>query len=747
MNIVTTKEAFSDENQAKNPQKTEAPRRRGRPRKNPLTAEPVGADSTLTAMSRPDAPIALPQPGDGTEVTSLHPDGKLPPPANGRGQTFYQAAKPRTEGFGRPPQPQAQRVDIPIDPRTLAAQAREARFRNESTPPPAPAVATPPSRDRNNGFTTAPRRRDRHQLPADGAGVFLQPNSKGQGFAPLATPRNDSKERLKIIPLGGLEEIGKNMTVFEYGNDILIVDMGFMFPDHEMFGVDYIIPDISYLEDKKDKIRGAILTHGHLDHIGAVPYLVEKLGFPTMYGTPITIGLVKQRLEEFGLLAQNKVVNIDPEKDVLQLGCFTVRPFRLIHSIPGALGLEIETPNGRIAYCTDWKFDYNPASGEAVDYQALAAVGGRGVDLLFSDSTNAEKPGHSISEKVVEQSLAASVEAATGRIIVAMFASSLARIQQTINIAARNNRKVLVVGRSMVKNVEMAVSLKAMTIPPHTLISEREANRFNDNKILILSTGAQGEDRSALQRMASGEHRVIKIKKGDTVIISASPIPGNERSVNGLMDILYKAGANVVYNKIADVHTSGHAYAEDLKLMLALMKPKYFIPLHGERSKLMLHGKLAEEVGVAPERILIGDNGLILEMDNTGKVEPTDNHVPAGYVMVDGLGVGDVGNIVLRDRQAMAQEGVFVVISVFDQKKRQFLTSPDIISRGFIYMRENEHFINEVRQEIKRYLTKSAEGRDIDLAAIKNDLRDLISKMLYEKTERNPMVIPVIIEV
>jgi len=708
----------------------------------------VAADGSIRPKGTPT--IVPPQPGDGTEVISLHPDGKIPPPANGRGQSFYQAAKPRPEGEGVAPV-RPVRTDAPIDPRTLAAQIRNQKRQNP-LPKPAPLAApTPQSHpNREDGrFQTARRRPDRHQLPADSAGFFFQNKENGaHGLAPLSSgPRTNSEERLKIIPLGGLEEIGKNMTVFEYGNDILIVDMGFMFPDHEMFGVDYIIPDISYLEDKKDKIRGAVITHGHLDHIGAIPYLVERLGFPTMYGTPITMGLVKQRLEEFGLLGRGKLQTIEPEQDVLQLGVFTVRPFRLIHSIPGALGLEIETPNGRIAYCTDWKFDYNPADGLQIDFRALAAVGSRGVDLLFSDSTNAEKPGHSISEKVVEQSLATSIEAATGRIVVAMFASSISRIQQTINIAARNGRKVLVVGRSMVKNVEMAVSLKAMTVPPHTLISEREANRFNDNQLLILSTGAQGEDRSALQRMASGEHRVIKIKKGDTVIISASPIPGNERSVNGLMDILYKAGANVVYNRIADVHTSGHAYQEDLKLMIALMRPKYFIPLHGERSKLMLHGKLAEEVGVKPEHIIIGDNGLILEMDNHGRVVPTDNHVPAGYVMVDGLGVGDVGNIVLRDRQAMAQEGVFVLISVYDAKKKVFLTSPDIISRGFIYMRENEAFVNEVRMEIKNFLIKSTENKDFDMTAVKNDLRDMVSKMLFEKTERSPMVIPVVIEV
>jgi len=586
-------------------------------------------------------------------------------------------------------------------------------------------------------------------MPADSAGTFMQPAGRQpQTFGePTRMPVATSGTNLKIIPLGGLEEIGKNMTVFEYGNDIMIVDMGFMFPESDMFGVDYVIPDVTYLEDKKDKIRGAIITHGHLDHTGAIPYLVEKLGYPTLYGTAVTMGMTKQRLEEFGLVGRNKIQVIEPEVDVLQLGAFRVSTFRLLHSVPGAIGLEIETPNGRIVYCTDWKFDYTPSDKRPVDLRLLGAIGSKGVDLLFSDSTNADKPGHSVSEKVVEQSLATSIEAAPGRVIIAMFSSNLNRIQQTINVAAKNGRKVLIVGRSMQQNVEMAISLKAIIIPPNTLVSEREVNRFPDDKIVVLSTGAQGEDRSALTRMAQGEHRVIRIKKGDTVIISASPIPGNERAVSGVMDILYKAGAHVIYNKMIDIHTTGHATQEDLKLMLALMQPKFFVPLHGERSKLIMHGNLAQEVGVKPESVIIGDNGLILEMDSTGRVFPTDNHVPAGYVMVDGLGVGDVGNIVLRDRQAMAQEGIFCIFAVYDKKNNRFLNSPDLISRGFIYMRENEQFINDVRNEVKKFLQHAIEKKPVDMSTIRNDLREHIAKILRDKTERNPMVIPVISEV
>ncbi len=717
MNIITNnKDAFSDENNI--------------PRKNTRRRRPVLSDKPVT-ISEPDLgqSESQTQPQSEEEATgTAAPQESIPPlsPLEETGETAQQKSE-----------------------RTTFYQA--ARPKNGAALPGRPHMGMPPRSDRG------PRRDDRRPMDPRPQGEFRPHDSRGfsSGQPNLAHQQNTegyithnpNNPRLRVIPLGGLEEIGKNMTILEYGNDILVIDMGFLFPDSDMLGVDYIIPDISYLDDKKDKIRGAIITHGHLDHIGAVPYLVERLGFPTMYGTAVTIGMVKHRLEEFNLVARNKTIVIEPEKDILQLGAFRVRPFRLNHSVPGAVGLEIETPNGRLVYATDWKFDYTPADNKPVDFRTLAAIGSRGVDLLFSDSTNAEKPGFSMSEKVVEQSLARAIEGANGRVIVAMFASNLNRIQQTINVAAKLGRKVLIVGRSIQQNVEMAVNLKAIQFPPNTLISDREAGRFPEEKFLIICTGAQGEERAALHRMATGEHRTIQIKRGDTVIISASPIPGNEKSVGSVMDLLYKAGANVVYNKTLDVHTTGHANQEELKLMLALMHPKYFIPLHGERNKRILHGQLAEEVGVESENIMLGDNGGVIEMDHLGKVHLTDEAVPAGYVIVDGLGVGDVGNIVLSDRKAMAQEGIFVVITVFDTKKKQFITSPDIISRGFIYMRENEKFVNDVRLEIKRILTSAVEKPNYDFGAIKNDLRDYLTKMLYQKTEREPMIIPVIIEV
>ena len=722
MDIITNKDVFSEDNRSKLGRSAE--KRRGRAPKPSLPIPNRMLPTSTTPLPtnqnrRPERPV-LAQP---TRPEPLNPQHSAPQPKK---TVFYQAARPKApRPLGAPesvPQQNPVRPMAPTPNRPL---------------PPRPQLGAP-----------------RQATPISGPGMRSQfAQSQPQPQRPVMprpmpspmSPRSDLK--LRIIPLGGLEEIGKNMTVFEYGNDIIIVDMGFLFPDSEMLGVDYIIPDVSYLDDKKDRIRGALITHGHLDHIGGIPYLVERLGFPTMYGTPITMGMVKHRLEEFNLLGRNKIVTIEPEKDVLQLGAFRIRPFRLIHSVPGAIGLEIETPNGRIVYATDWKFDYSPASGEPVDFRTLAAIGSRGVDLLFSDSTNADRPGHSISEKTVETAIINAVEEAEGRVIIAMFASDLNRIQMAFNAAAKSGRKVVVSGRSIQNNLTMAVELKAFNLPPNTLISDREVSRFNDKQLMILATGAQGEERAALSRMAKGEHRTVKIKKGDTVIISASPIPGNERSVQGVMEMLYKAGANVIYNKILDVHTSGHAYQEDLKLMAALMRPRYFMPLHGERSRRILHGKLVEETGVKKDKILIANNGSVLEMSPVGDVTVTNEAVPAAYVIVDGLGVGDIGEVVLRDRQAMAQDGIFVIISVFDTKKNQFITSPDIISRGFIYMRENEKFVNEVRNEIRNFLTAGVKTGKVDLSSLRADLRDYISKLLYTKTEREPIVIPVIIEV
>ncbi len=569
--------------------------------------------------------------------------------------------------------------------------------------------------------------------------------------ANTAVAKNTSfikKPSLRFVPLGGLEEVGKNMSIIEYGNDMIVIDMGLMFPNEDMPGIDYVLPDVSYLAENKEKIRGVIITHGHLDHTGGIPYLYDKIGSPQIYSAPLTNGLIKKRLEEFGMENRVKLQTITPGKEILQLGCFKVETFRLNHNIPDSIGLSITTPEGILVYATDWKFDHTPADGRPTDFSKLAQLGGQDVLALFSDSTNAQKPGHTISEKEVEDVLFKLVENARGRVIVATFSSLISRIQQILNVAKKMNRKVAFSGRSMVANVEVASALEALIIPEDTMIDVKEIGKYPDQRIIIVCTGSQGEERSALTRIASGEHRQIKIKKGDTVILSSSPIPGNERSVNDVMDNLFREGARVIYQKLMDVHTSGHAYQEDLKLMMGLIKPKFFIPIHGERHKLMVHAGLAQDVGIPEQNVLVSDNGQIIEFEG-GKGAVTNKRVPASYVMVDGLGVGDVGNIVLRDRKAMAEDGIFVVIVTVNHETGQIVTSPDIISRGFIYMRENENLVHKARAEIKRLFSKHSTDRKPrgDWGLIKTKLREELGEFLHKETERRPMVIPVVIEV
>lgn len=560
-----------------------------------------------------------------------------------------------------------------------------------------------------------------------------------------------SEPKLRIIPLGGVEETGgKNCTVIEYKNDIIVVDMGFMFPDETMPGIDYVIPDVSYLEKNKNKIRGLLLTHGHLDHIGAIPYIYERIGSPTIYSSPLTLGLLKSKLEEFGLDRGAKLVNFSPGDQPIKLGCFNISNFHLTHSIPQTMGFTIETPEGLLVYATDWKFDHTPADGKPADFSGLAMIGAKKPLALFSESTNTERPGVSISEKEIEDSLFKIMERAKGRLIVSTFSTLISRIQQILNASKRLNRKVAFVGRSMLTTVEISVSLNALIVPKDTIIESRDINKYSNEKVVIVCTGSQGEDNAALTRIATGEHRQIKIKHGDLVILSSSPIPGNERSVSGLMDNLFRAGAKVVYQKLMDVHVSGHANREDLKLMLTLIKPQYLIPIHGERHRLMHHCQIAQDIGVVDEsHCIVADDGQIIEF-NKGKGVLTNKRVPASYVMVDGLGVGDVGNIVLRDRKAMAQDGIFVIIVTVDHETGGVVTSPDIISRGFIYMRENEQLVHRARTEIKKIFARHTPNKTApktDWSYTKQKLRDEVSEFLFRETERRPMIIPVIIEI
>lgn len=550
--------------------------------------------------------------------------------------------------------------------------------------------------------------------------------------------------KLRVYSLGGLGETGgRNMMVYETSGDILIIDCGIMFPEEKMLGIDFVIPDVSYLEKNKKKIRGMVFTHGHEDHIGGVPYIWPKLSCQ-MFATPLTKGLIEVKLEEFGI--SRAPISVVTAGEKIQLGEFNIEFIPLTHSIPDTVGLAIQTPVGLFFHATDWKFDYTPPLGSPIDFSLLANLSRKGVECLFSDSTNVEVPGYTISEKIVGETFDTIFKNAKGRIIVTSFASLINRVQQVINSAVKYNRKVAISGRSMEANVNIAMKLGYLKVPQGILQNITQINKLPPNQVAILCTGSQGEEYSALVRMASGEHRQIKIKEGDTVVISASPIPGNERSIAETIDNLYREGAEVIYGKRVDIHTSGHPGQEELKMLISLLRPKYFVPIHGEYRFLVQHAKLAQEVGIPSERIFVIENGQVLEFDKKGP-KISDLRIPSGYVLVDGLGVGDVGNIVLRDRQAMAKDGIFVVILTVDHKTGKILTSPDIISRGFIYMRQREDLVYQARQEVKKMFARHLEHYPMNLAYIRQAIRDEMGEFLFQKTQRRPMVIPVIIEV
>jgi len=551
---------------------------------------------------------------------------------------------------------------------------------------------------------------------------------------------------LKVIPVGGVEEIGENMTLFEYGDDIIVVDMGFAFPDEDMPGIDYVIPDTKYLQENKSKIRGVIITHGHLDHIGAVPYILPKIGDPPIYTMPLTAALIEKRLDEFSLKGRSQInrVNID---QVLNLGDFTIRLFRLNHSIPDSVGLSIKTPAGHVVYATDWKFDHTPVDNKPSEFDKIAKYGSEGVDLLLSDSTNAEKPGYCASEKELGEVIDRVFQDAKGRIIFATFSSLINRFQQVFDSAQKFDKKVMVTGRSMVAAVEIAFGLGILRIPPKLIIQGDSAKKLPDSKIVILTTGSQGEEYSALARIARNEHKTISIRKGDTVVISASPIPGNERSVSTVMNNLTRQGAKVLYKKNLDIHTSGHAQQEELKLMISLIKPKFFMPIHGEHHHVVAHAELAQDLGIPESNIFIMDNGDVVEMNN-GQAKLSDKKIKTGTIFIDGLGIGDVGEVVLRDRKVMAGDGMFVIIMKVDRKNGRLVDSPDIISRGFVYMKESEDMLREVKHEIRKvFETKGNKNREPSGAYIRSRVRDQIGEFLFQRTERRPLILPVIIEV
>jgi len=552
-----------------------------------------------------------------------------------------------------------------------------------------------------------------------------------------------SKAKLKLIPLGGLNEIGKNMTAVEYKDTIVIIDCGLMFPDEEMLGIDLVIPDVTYLVKNKEKVKAILLTHGHEDHIGALPYVLPQINVP-VYGTKLTLGLVENKLKEFGLLSLVERIIVKP-KDTVKFGELEVEFIKTSHSIADSVALAIHTPVGIIVHSGDFKIDYQPIDGELIDLHRFAELGKQGVLVLMGDSTNVERPGYTMSESTVGATFMELFRGAGGRVILATFASNIHRIQQAINAAVMFNRKVAVVGRSMVNVIGVATELGYINIPEGVMIEVDHIDKYPNDRIMILTTGSQGEPLSALARMSTAEHRKVTIIPGDRVVISANPIPGNEKLVSRVINQLFKKGADVIYESLVDIHVSGHAYQEELKLLQALIKPKYFVPVHGEYRHLTQHAQLAEKMGVNKENIFIADIGTVLEFTkDSGRTAGT---VVAGKVLVDGLGVGDVGNIVLRDRKHLSQDGLIVVVVTISKETGQVVAGPDIISRGFVYVRESEDLMEEAKGVIKDALAKCEEKQITEWGTIKSEVRESLREFIYERTKRNPMILPIIMEI
>lgn len=555
----------------------------------------------------------------------------------------------------------------------------------------------------------------------------------------------DTNTKLRVIPLGGVGEFGRNMMLIEFGKDMIVIDMGLMFPLADMPGVDFVLPDISYARKNKDKIRGVIITHGHLDHTGAIPYFIKELGSPPVYGTKLTIGMIKERLEEFQMERHVKLIEIHPD-DILQLAVFRLSFFRVNHNIPDSVGVAVKSPYGTIINTGDWKFDHTPQDQLPTEFGKIAKLGDEGVLLLCSDSTNAERPGYCMSEKEIEQNLELLFSKAPGRIIIGTFSSLVSRIQQIINAAADLGRKVAISGMSMERVVALAVELGYMKIPKGTLIKLDQTREYPENKIIIIATGSQGQETSSLGRMSRGEHRQIRIQKGDTIILSSSPIPGNERAVMNLMNKLFTLGAHVIYNKTFDVHTSGHANREEHKLMLGLVRPKYFMPIHGEKYMLMHHADVAKQIGIPQNHIFVMDNGDVLEFNQRGDARIHPEKLLIDYIMVDGLGIGDTSNVVIRDRQVLAQDGMVVIIATVTADGK-LSSSPDIISRGFIYVKESEQLMHDIRSLVKRIIDNHSIADIENWNSLRGKLRDDIGKFLFQKTEKRPMILPVVLKV
>ncbi len=550
-----------------------------------------------------------------------------------------------------------------------------------------------------------------------------------------------ASQKVRIIPLGGVEEVGKNITAIEYGDDIIVVDCGSIFPKEDMLGIDLVIPDITWLIENRDRVRGYLITHGHEDHIGATPYVLPQVPAP-VYGTRLTLALIEAKLREHHI--QNIQLNTVKPHDVVKLGSFTAEFIHVNHSIPGACALAITCPAGIIVHSGDFKIDYTPVDGQVTDLSALAKLGDKGVLALLCESTNVERKGYTMSEKNIGETFKQQFRDSEGRVIIAMFASNINRLQQVVNCALNYGRKVCFVGRSMINVSQVALELGELVIPPESLIEIDDIENYRDDQILILTTGSQGEPMSGLTRMAYAEHRKLQLKPSDRVIISATPIPGNEKFVSRVIDQIYRCGATVIYNAMAEVHVSGHACQEEIKLMHTLVKPQYFIPVHGEYRMLWQHAELAESLGMAQQNIIVPTPGCVIELSSEELTmgEP----VAVGEVLVDGLGIGDVGNVVLRDRKHLSQEGLIIVAMAFDRSGGVLVSGPDVISRGFVYVRENEDIIEQIQDVVRAIILSYGRIEGTDWPIIKNRIKDELHRFIYDKIKRNPMILPIIVD-
>ena len=551
------------------------------------------------------------------------------------------------------------------------------------------------------------------------------------------------KDKLKIIPLGGLDEIGKNITVFEYGNEIVLVDCGLEFPEDDMLGVDLVIPDVTYLEKNKDKIKGMVVTHGHEDHIGAIPYVLKQINIP-IYATKLTIGLIKNKLEEHKLLASTKLVTVE-QGQTINFGNIKVEFIRSSHSIPDSVMLAIHTPVGVVLHTGDFKVDFTPIDDQVMDLGRIAELGNKGILALMSDSTNSERKGYTMSERTIGEVFDRLFQNNKKRIVVATFASNVHRVQQIVNSAEKYGRKIAVCGRSMINMIETAREIGYINAPENMFIDIDMIKNYTDDQLVIITTGSQGETMSALTRMAAGEHKKVVITPNDMVIISATPIPGNEKLVSNVINDLMQIGAEVIYSALENVHVSGHACQEEQKLIIRLARPKYFIPVHGEYRQLKAHAETAKEMGIPSENIFILENGKTLELNK--KEAKITTSVPNGKILVDGLGVGDVGNIVLRDRQHLSQDGLIVIVMTMDGSTGEIVSGPDVVSRGFVYVRESETLMDDVKKVIRQEVRTFEEEGVRDWSTIKSTLKDDLRDYIFQRTKRNPMILPIIMEV